>query len=131
MKIKYVLLFSALTLLGCSSSDGDSAPDETPEVNIPTLSTGQITQITANSAVGNVNISSDGGGTLLRKGLCWDIEPNPTIADSRTEESTNESNFSSSITNLSPGTQYYDRAYATNSAGVGYGSEQSFTTLDQ
>jgi len=98
---------------------------------IPTLTTGEISQITANSAAATVNISNDGGGTLLRKGLCWDIEPNPAISDSRTEEDTNDSNFSSTITNLMPNTLYYVRAYASNSAGVGYGAERTFTTLAQ
>jgi uncharacterized protein (TIGR02145 family) len=37
-------------------------------------------------------------------------------------------NFNSSITGLSPGTVYYVRAYATNSAGRAYGNQQTLTT---
>jgi uncharacterized protein (TIGR02145 family) len=36
--------------------------------------------------------------------------------------------FTSSFTGLVPNTTYYVRAYATNSAGTGYGNEVSFTT---
>jgi uncharacterized protein (TIGR02145 family) len=34
------------------------------------------------------------------------------------------------MTGLSPGTTYYVRAYATNSEGISYGDEESFTTKD-
>jgi hypothetical protein len=37
-------------------------------------------------------------------------------------------NFSSDLTGLSSGTTYYYKAYATNSGGTTYGTEQSFTT---
>ncbi len=37
--------------------------------------------------------------------------------------------FTSSLTQLTPGTKYYIRADATNSAGTAYGNDISFTTL--
>ena len=37
--------------------------------------------------------------------------------------------FSHALSGLDPDTLYYFRAYATNSAGTGYGSQQTFTTL--
>ena len=37
--------------------------------------------------------------------------------------------FSSDLTALTPGTLYYIRAYATNEIGTVYGSQQTFTTL--
>ncbi|MDR2712500.1 MAG: hypothetical protein LBB91_05240, partial [Clostridiales bacterium] len=40
----------------------------------------------------------------------------------------NGSTFSGLLAGLSPGTTYYYRAYATNSAGTGYGITKSFTT---
>ena len=131
MKSIFAFFVVSLFVLSCSSDDSGSSSPDPQMTTIPTLTTGEISQITANSAAATVNISNDGGGTLLRKGLCWDIEPNPTISDSRTEEDTNDSNFSSTITNLMPNTLYYVRAYASNSAGVGYGAERTFTTLAQ
>ena len=38
------------------------------------------------------------------------------------------SNFSSNLIGLSPNTNYYYHAYATNAGGTGYGLEQTFTT---
>ncbi len=131
MKSIYALLIFSFFLASCSSSDSGSEAEEIPEVNLPTLSTAAITAITTNSAVSGGNITSDGGGALIRFGVCWDIAPNPTIADNRTQEDTNDANFTSTINSLNPGTLYYVRAYASNSAGVAYGNEQTFTTLAQ
>ena len=38
--------------------------------------------------------------------------------------------FDATITGLSTNTTYHVRAYAKNSAGVGYGVDKSFTTLN-
>src|SRR5690606_31623426 len=52
----------------------------------------------------------------------------PTIADSKTTGSVATGSFTANLTNLDPGTTYYVRAYATNSAGTGYGNLVSFST---
>ena len=49
---------------------------------------------------------------------------------SNTSISMGRGSFTSIFTNLLPGTTYYVRAYATNSAGTAYGNELSFTTLN-
>ncbi|MEM9362515.1 MAG: hypothetical protein AAGA43_07770 [Bacteroidota bacterium] len=131
MKSFFVLLLSSLILMSCSSSDSSSGEEDIPDVSIPTLTTNAITGIDANSATSGGNVTNNGGGALLQIGLCWDTNPNPTIADNRTEEDTNDANFTSTMNSLNPNTLYYVRAYASNSAGVGYGNQQSFTTLDQ
>ena len=43
-------------------------------------------------------------------------------------EGTTTTTFTSNLTGLTPNTLYYLRAYATNSAGVGYGAVVQFTT---
>lgn len=53
----------------------------------------------------------------------------PTIAGSHTTDGTGKGSFSSSITGLTPGTVYYVRAYATNSAGTAYGNQLMFTSV--
>ena len=54
---------------------------------------------------------------------------NPTIASSKNYRwKLGQGIFVSSITGLTPNTTYYARAYATNSAGTGYGSALTFTT---
>jgi len=60
----------------------------------------------------------------------WSTSASPTVAlSTKTTDGTATGTFTSSITNLSPGTLYYVRSYATNSAGTSYGAQISFTTL--
>ncbi len=96
-------------------------------VLFPTVTTAVAINITANAAVSGGNVTSTGGDAISARGVCWSINQNPTIADSKTEDGTAEGEFQSQISGLSPGT-YHVRAYATNIAGTGYGNLVSFTT---
>ncbi|MBR6064146.1 MAG: hypothetical protein IKP54_08345 [Bacteroidales bacterium] len=97
-------------------------------VSLPTLSTTTASQITYNSAIGGGNVSSNGGGTIIARGVCWSTSENPTVMDSHTSNGSGIGSFTSNITGLQPGTTYYARAYATNSVGTAYGEQISFTT---
>lgn len=97
--------------------------------SLPVLSTSAVSQITTESAVSGGSISNDGGASIISKGICWSTSVNPTT-ESRTNIEAGEANtFTSNITGLSPKTQYYVRAYATNSEGTSYGESLPFTTL--
>ena len=96
--------------------------------NLPTLSTTIITSITATTASSGGNITSAGGGTVTARGVCWNTSANPTTANSKTTDGTGTASFTSAITGLTTGTTYYLRAYAINSAGTAYGSQQTFKT---
>ncbi len=76
----------------------------------------------------SVEITSNGGTPITSNGVCWSIEPNPTIANSKTNDATENGYFTSEITGLSVFTTYYVRAYAINSVGITYGDEINFTT---
>lgn len=95
----------------------------------PALTTTTVTAVTAVTAATGGNITSDGGGAVTSRGVCWSTAQNPTVSDAKTSDGTGTGNFSSAISGLNPGTTYYVRAYATNSAGTGYGNEVSFKTL--
>ncbi len=107
---------------------GSDAQFITVAVVAPSLTTNAVTSIDVTSAVSGGTISSDGGGAISAKGVCWSTSPNPTTADSKTSDGTGSASFSSSITGLSNGTTYYVRAYATNSAATTYGNQVSFNT---
>jgi len=92
-------------------------------------STTAATSITATSASSGGNLTNDGGLTITAKGVCWSTSPNPTIADSKTDNGVTAGTYISSITGLTASTLYYVRAYATNTAGTAYASQISFTTL--
>jgi uncharacterized protein (TIGR02145 family) len=98
---------------------------------IPTLSTFTITNITATSASSGGIITSDGGATIIEKGVCWGVNANPTTADSKTNDGNGINQFVSNLSGLSAGSTYHVRAYATNSVGTAYGADLSFATLGQ
>ncbi|MEI7980258.1 MAG: hypothetical protein WCI71_01305, partial [Bacteroidota bacterium] len=96
-------------------------------------STNAITNLSANTATTGGAISSDGGAAITVKGVCWSTSPNPVLGIGNfTSNGTGTASFVSNITGLTGSTLYYTRAYATNSAGTGYGPvDVSFTTWVQ
>lgn len=95
----------------------------------PVLTTSAITNITTTSAVSGGEITDDGGASVSAKGVCWNIADKPTIENNKSTETSTLTTFSSSLSQLAPGTTYYVSAYATNSAGTGYGESVTFKTL--
>lgn len=99
-------------------------------IALPTVTTSTITSIMPTTANSGGNITSDGGASVTARGVVWSTSQNPTVAlSTKTTDGTGTGAFTSNITGLSPNTQYYIRAYATNSAGTAYGNEISFTTM--
>jgi uncharacterized protein (TIGR02145 family) len=109
----------AMICSGCGNDDS---------IQIPTLTTANITAITSTTAIGGGVISADGGSPLTETGLCWSTMPSPVITANRTSDGSSVT-FSSNLAGLVGNTTYFVRAYATNIAGTGYGNEISFTTL--
>ena len=100
----------------------------TTSANLATISTTSVTSITSATATGGGNVSSDGGGAVTAKGICWNTTSGPTVSNSKTTDGSGTGSFTSQITGLNPGTLYYVRSYATNSAGTTYGPEISFSS---
>jgi uncharacterized protein (TIGR02145 family) len=96
---------------------------------LPSITTNTITEITTTTSTSGGNVTDDGGAPIITKGVCWNTSDNPTIVNNKTTESGGAASFISNISQLSPNTSYYVRAYATNSAGTGYGKSVSFKTL--
>ena len=95
----------------------------------PILSTLEVEDVTSVSAVCGGNITDDGNATITKRGVCWATHDNPTLEDtSSVINSVSTDTFKGEITNLTPGTLYYVRAYSTNAAGTAYGDVQQFTT---
>ncbi len=97
--------------------------------NPATVSTTAVSSVSTTSAQSGGTISSNGGGAITASGVVWSTNQNPTIDDSKTNENATTGSFVSSLSGLTPGSTYYARAYATNSAGTSYGSQVNFTTL--
>ena len=100
----------------------------TEDGTLAAITTSNLTQIGAYSAVGGGNVSSDGYFEVTERGVCWSTSPNPTTDNNKTIDGEGIGSFSSNITNLSLNTTYYVRAYATNAKGTVYGEQKMFTT---
>ena len=98
-------------------------------IQLPTVTTTVVSNITGTTAIGGGNVTSDGGVTVTTRGVCWSTSHNPTVNDSHTTDGSGMGSFTSNITGLISSTTYYVRAYATNSVGTAYGDEVSFTTV--
>jgi uncharacterized protein (TIGR02145 family) len=96
---------------------------------VPTVTTAAITNPTQTTATTGGNVTANGGAAVTARGVCYGTSQNPTIAGPRTSDGTGDGAFTSNLTGLTPGTTYYVRAYATNSAGTAYGDERSFVTV--
>lgn len=96
---------------------------------IPVVETSPVKEITETSAIGSGVVTSDGGGNVIERGVCWSNQPNPIVSGDHAIAGTGAGTFSCEIADLEPNTKYYVRAYAINSMGVGYGNEVDFTTL--
>ena len=97
--------------------------------SLPILETFPVYEITNTTAVSGGVITDDGGSAVTARGVCWSINVGPTIADSKTSDSTGVGAYTSNMTGLTPDTVYYVRAYATNGKGTAYGSQQVFATV--
>ena len=102
------------------------------QIELPTLITAEVVQITQSTAISGGNISHDGGEPIAVRGVVWGTTPNPDITNNEgyTNDGTGIGEFSSTITGLTPKTQYFVRAYASNSAGTAYGQQVIFSTED-
>ena len=100
----------------------------TMAVQLPTVITTTVSNITETTAFSGGNVTFDGGATVTARGVCWSTSHNPTVNDSHTTDGNGMGSFTSNIAGLTASTTYYVRAYAINSAGTAYGDEVSFTT---
>lgn len=106
---------------GCNEKEEDPG--------LPTLETKPVTEITSESAVSGGNIINLGDGNILQKGICWSIDPTPTIDNEFTQEGEGDLDFSSAMNGLNGNTTYYVRSYVQNEVGTHYGNEIEFSSL--
>lgn len=95
----------------------------------PVVFSTDVTAVTMTTASSGGSITSEGGSAVTARGVCWNTEGEPTIADSKTSDGEGGGAFESALTGLTAGTTYFIRAYATNSGGTSYGEQLTFTTV--
>ncbi len=100
----------------------------------PSVDTNAESNVNVSSATLNGNISAVNGDNPSTRGFAWGTSSTLTGADTATTSNTfggpfGTGTWSETIFTLKAGITYYFRAYATNSAGTGYGSiDNGFTT---
>ncbi len=116
MKTIKTLLILLLLLPGCKKED------------VPTVKTGDVASVTQTTASCSGEIISQGDSEVTERGICWSTTDKPLISDNIKVDNSEDNSFTVDLTGLEPDTEYFVRAYATNTFGTGYGKSLSFTT---
>lgn len=94
-----------------------------------------ISNIDSQNATAQGEISGEGFSSVIQHGHCWSTNPSPTIDLAtciRLNEANKQGSFESTLTDLSPATSYYVRAYITKDDGTTlYGVDRSFKTASE
>ena len=143
-KLKSYFILSILTTVvlvfntfSCSKGDDHSDdhsddqadnPTEEPQKTLPTVKTNEVYNITWTTAEITGTIVSNGDDMISQNGFCWDTINNPTLSNNFNIDKVQSGDFWCNMENLTQGTLYYVRAYATNTIGTDYGETKTFTT---
>lgn len=124
MKNYLTLLSISFLLITVSCNDTDNLQENLPiAINTTTEENLEITYTTIKIS-GEVKSLDE--NEIINQGICWSINPNPTIYDNVTTENTNI--FSKTISDLTANTTYHFKIYASNINGTAYSEEISYTT---
>ncbi|WP_427873898.1 SprB repeat-containing protein [Flavobacterium sp. MMS24-S5] len=111
-------------------------PTDYTAPNISTVTVPSVATTTPATNIGALTATlggtnTDGGATILSRGIVWSLTPNPVINGpgvTNLTTSTGTGLFTINAISLPPGTTIYYAAYASNSAGITYGTTASFMT---
>jgi len=98
-------------------------------VQAPVVDTSPVMNITSSTALLGGDVTSQGSSPITARGICYATTPSPTIANTCASITpASIGSFTVTVTNLTPSTLYYVRAYAISAAGTSYGQNVSFNT---
>lgn len=115
-----IVVSSAVLTTSCKKDEDDP--------KLPEMGETKVVYVTGNSATISAKLVSEGDEYVSDEGVCYGTNPEPTIEDNTAEKSDYEDPDIAEIEDLSQGTTYYVRGFATSDAGTSYGQEISFTT---
>ncbi len=106
-----------------------------PKPELPTVTTNSVSDVTDTTALCVGAVVDNGNADITAKGFCWSTEQNPTLEDNTvaaivTREDAADDFFTATLLGLTAATEYYVRAYATNSEGTAYGENINFVTAE-
>ena len=123
------ILAISMALVGCNKEQNNE-PEEPATSGMPVVVTSDITEITNVSAICSGVVTSDGGHTVVERGVCYGTEHDPLVSGPHLVSAGGMGSYTVTLTGLEPNTAYYVRAYAINSVGIAYGDEVGFTTQE-
>ena len=95
----------------------------------PKVTTSEVKKIKKTTATCGGNVTDDGGCSIIERGVCWSTSPNPTINNDHAKNGNGLGCYNVMLTNLTPGTIYFVRAYVENDLDICYGEQVFFQTL--
>ncbi len=95
---------------------------------IATLTTTEVTSITSINAISGGNIINNGGGEIIAKGVYWGTDPDLNVFSGATDDGSGPDPFVSYLSDLTPKTTYYVKAFVLTKVGKAFGPTISFTT---
>jgi hypothetical protein len=104
------------------TSDGTFTTMAPPFLISPTS-----TAISTSSATLGATLASNGGASIISRGVCWGTSPNPT--GNCTSSGTALGAYTIAVSNLPSSTVIYYRGFATNVWGTSYSPDGTFTTF--
>jgi hypothetical protein len=122
--VSLIVIIAIVT--GCKK--GSNTAPSSPTASVPVLTTTAVSNITSTTVQSGGTITFDGGAAITARGVCYSYLPVPTLIDNKTSDGSGTGTFVSTTSNMVVNHAYYMRAYATNSAGTGYGNEINFVT---
>jgi hypothetical protein len=118
-----ILMVAAISFNACKKDEV-----QVPKL-APTVVTGGAVSVSLSSATVAGTVTNDGNAKLTATGIVYSSNVSlPTVVDNKKELTDGKSDFTVVLDGLSSGTTYHARAYATNSAGTGYGAVVDFAT---
>jgi len=102
----------------------------TPAITAPSIQSPTKTSITSTTATLGGNPTSDNGGAITGRGVCVGTSVNPALGGTCFSTSGTTGVFTVNATSLTASTLYHYRAYATNSVGTSYTTDDTFTTTN-
>jgi formylglycine-generating enzyme required for sulfatase activity len=97
---------------------------------VPTVTTAAASNVSGSGATFGGEVIAEGGRTVTERGVVYSTNPEPTLtnAEKLTDSSPGTVFSVVTATDLTEGTTYFARAYATNHLGTAYGAEIILTT---
>lgn len=106
--------------------------DKKPTVGITNkivITTNPFVTIGSDSAICSGEITSDGGDNITERGICYSLNENPTLNNSKVASGSGKGIFTCNLINLQPNTTYYIKAYCLSNQGEIFGKQENFKTL--